>query len=189
MFFLVTNCWNKHRCFYLRVPATYPGELLAFVWDKLCLSPDRYSAGSYNLSLWWNMHSKHLWYHSDNIDPLICAFSSLTCALIIHNPFFPLSLFPSRCPSLSLSLCWQPTCRKNWLTSSPSYWTAPLRSKASTTLPRYLATPPWSCAKDSAASWLPFAGFQAKADELGGVVTWLLPLPQAQRWAQSMDLF
>lgn len=102
-FFLLTLCWNKQRCFYLRVPATYPGELLAFVWDKLCLSPDRCSVGFYNRSLSWDMHSKHLWYHSDNIDPLICVFSSLTCALIIHNLSYSLS--PSVSLSLSLFLC------------------------------------------------------------------------------------
>lgn len=62
----------------------------------------------------------------------------------------------------------QLTSRRSWQTSSPSYWTARRRSKASTTLPSCPPTPPWSCASDSAASWPPLAGCPPREDELGG---------------------
>lgn len=147
---------------------------LAFVLEKLTSSPDPNSVDFYNLSLLWNMHLNYLCYHSDNIDPAIAVFESLTCTLIVYN----------------LSLCRQPTSRKNWPTSSPSYWTALLRSKASMTLPSYPATPPWSCVNDSAASWPPFAGWQTRGDELGSGVAWLLSLVlHAQWWAHPWTSF
>lgn len=103
-----------------------------------------------------------LWYHTANIYPLISVFKSP----IIHCVVIWVDLYSSHL-TVSVS-CWQPTCRKSWPTSSPSYWTARQRSKASTTLPNCPPTPPWSCANGSAASWPPSAGFPPKGDELEG---------------------
>lgn len=43
----------------------------------------------YNLSLSWNIHFNYLCYHSDNIDPAIAVFESLTCTLMVYNLSVP----------------------------------------------------------------------------------------------------
>lgn len=110
------------------------------------------------------MLSNCSWYHIENIYSVISVFrnlifAALRCKAHAVNHLLSFCLF---------SCCWQPTSRKSWPTSSPSYWTARQRSKASTTLPSSPPTPPWSCVKDSAASWPFSAGCPPKGDELGG---------------------
>lgn len=74
---------------------------LAFVSEKLTSSPNPDSVDFYNLSLSWNMHLKYSCYHSDNIDPAIAVFESLTCTLIVYN--------------LSLCAGSQPPGKTDWL--------------------------------------------------------------------------
>lgn len=116
------------------------------------------------LFLLWNMLLSYLWYHSENVDTVISVFENQT-----HRVNHVLSF--------CVSSHWQPTCRKSWRTSSPSYWTARQRSKASTTLPSCPPIPPWSCVNDSAASWLPSAGCPPRGDELGRGWDSQTPLP------------
>lgn len=110
------------------------------------------------------MLSNCSWYHIENIYPVISVFRNLIFTVLwckAHAVNHLLSFCLSSC-------CWQPTSRKSWPTSSPSYWTARQRSKASTTLPSCPPTPPWSCVNDSAASWPPCAGCPPTGDELRG---------------------
>lgn len=138
------------------------------LWKSWAYHPDPDSVEFYNLCLLWNMLSNYSWYHSENIDPVISVFENQT-RTVNHLRSFCVS-----------SSGWQPTSRKSSPTSSPSYWTARRRSKASTTLPSCPPTPPWSCVNDSAASWLPSAGCPPRGDELGGGAVRLLSLvPQA----------
>lgn len=144
--------------------------------------PDLYSPEFYNLILLWNMLSNYLWYHIENIYPVISVFGNQIFTTLPCRAHTVKHLL-----SFCLSSCLQPTSRKSWQTSSPSYWTARQRSKASTTLPSCPFTPPWSCVNDSAASWLPSAGCPPRGDELWGTAR-PLPYQRPDPGQKSMDL-
>lgn len=150
--------------------------------------PDHYSLGFCYLYLLWNMLWNHLWYHIENIYPVIPVSGIRLWLHCDARPVQLITIYLSVCLSSSSSSCWQPTSRKSWPTSSPSYWTARRKSKASTTLPSCPPTPPWSCVSDSAASWPPSAGCPPRGDELRGDSSTPLPYHRPHPGQKSMDL-